>query len=188
MTTHEVLQRIVGALERAGIPSMLTGSFASSYHGMPRATQDIDIVISPTADQLRGLVKVLPDTEYYVDEDVALDALRRESQFNVVDLTSGWKIDLIIRKSRPFSRTEFERRITVDFQGMRLSVATAEDILIAKLEWAKRGGSQRQIEDAAGILRIQSAQLDRSYLSHWVRELELEREWAAACRAAGIDA
>ncbi len=59
-----------------------TGSFASSYHGAPRATQDIDIVVSPTANQLRELVKLLPTTEYYVDLDAALDAQRRQGQFN----------------------------------------------------------------------------------------------------------
>jgi len=187
MTAQDVLPRIIAALEHAGIPSMLTGSHASSYHGIPRATQDVDIVIDPTPKQLRVFAGNLPDTEYYIDEEAALDALRRRSQFNVIDLATGWKIDLIIRKSREFSRAEFERRRIVTYQGMRLAVATAEDILIAKLEWAKRGGSRRQIEDAAGILRIRTPQLDQDYIKRWVRELELEEEWDEACREAGTD-
>jgi hypothetical protein len=186
MTTQDVLHRIVAALERAGIPSMLTGSHASSYHGMPRATQDIDIVISPSPAQIRALAKDLPDSEYYVDEEAALDAVRRRTQFNVIDLETGWKIDLIIRKSRSFSLEEFERRETVTYQGMQLAVATAEDILIAKLEWAKRGSSLRQIEDAAGILRIRSHQLDQDYIEHWIGELGLEEEWNQ-CREVGLD-
>lgn len=173
------------ALERAGIAYMLTGSFASSYHGAPRATQDIDMVISPTPDQLRSLVTLLPATEYYVDLDAALDAQRRQGRFNIIDLATGWKIDLIIRKSRPFSRAEFDRRSVVEFEGMHLSIATAEDVLIAKLEWAKLGDSQRQVEDAAGILRIRSQDLDRTYIENWVRQLKIEEQWDAACRAAG---
>ena len=188
MTAEEVFRRVVGALERAGIPYMLTGSFASAFHGVPRATQDIDMVISPTADQLRALVRLLPASEYYVDEDAALDAHRRQAQFNVVDFASGWKIDLIIRKSRPFSRGEFDRRSTVDFHGLRLAIATAEDVLVAKLEWAKLAQSQRQIEDAAGILRIRASDLDRAYLHHWVRQLDLQEQWEAACRAAAVAA
>ncbi len=104
MTAEEVFRRVVDALQHTGIPYMLTGSFASAFHGVPRATQDIDMVIAPTVDQVRALVRLLPASEYYVDEDAALDAHRRQGQFNVVDFASGWKIDLIIRKSRPFSR------------------------------------------------------------------------------------
>jgi hypothetical protein len=185
-TTNNVFARVIGALEQAGIPYMLTGSFASSYHGVPRATQDIDIVISPTADQIRTLVGLLPETEYYVDEDAALDALKRQGRFNLVDLDTGWKIDLMIRRSRPFSRNEFDRREVVEFQGMKLAVATAEDVILAKLEWAKLGGSQRQIEDAAGILRIRREDLDRDYLRRWVEELDLTTQWEEARKAAGI--
>jgi hypothetical protein len=165
---------------------MLTGSFASSYHGSPRATQDIDLVIAPTLDQVRALVKLLPESEYYVDEEAALTAQRTQGQFNVIDFATGWKVDLIVRKLRTFSRQEFDRRAVVEFQGMKIAIASAEDVLIAKLEWAKLGESQRQIDDAAGILRIRNDQLDLSYIRRWVRDLDLEEEWAAARRAAGV--
>ena len=184
MTDREILQRVTGALERAGIAYMITGSFASSFHGTPRSSQDIDIVIAPTPDQVQSLVNLLPATEYYVDLNAALNALRREGLFNIVDLESGWKIDFIIRKSRPFSHEEFERRFVADHLGMPLSFATAEDVLISKLEWAKRSESNRQLEDAAGILRIRSTELDRAYIERWVRELGLQAQWEAARRAA----
>ncbi len=159
---------------------MLTGSFASSFHGVPRATQDIDFVIAPTAAQIRDLVQRLPGSKYYVDEDVALDALRLEGQFNVIDFDTGWKVDLIIRKARPFSIEEFRRRRIVDFEGMKLTIATAEDVLLAKLEWAKLGGSERQIEDAAGILAVRADDIDQDYLARWIDELGLEKQWNAA--------
>ena len=110
MTASEVFRRILGAVESAGIPYMLTGSFASSYHGAPRATQDIDLVIAPERAQLRGLAILLPAPEFYMDEATALEAYDSEGQFNVVDLATGWKADLIMRRSRAFSRTEFDRR------------------------------------------------------------------------------
>jgi len=186
MSGGGTFERLVGALDAAGIAYMLTGSFASSYHGAPRATQDIDIVIAATADQIRALVEALPETDYYVDLDAALDALRWEAQFNVIDLATGWKIDLIGRKSRPFSRREFERRRRAEIQGMRLSVASAEDMVIAKLEWAKLGQSQRRLDDAAGVLGRRSGELDLGCIREWVRELRLEPQWQAACRAAGV--
>ena len=167
---------------------MLTGSFASSFHGAPRSTQDIDVVISATLDQLRAFVALLPRQDYYVDQGAALAARREEGQFNVIDFATGWKVDLIIRKSRPFSYAEFERRSIVNFRGMPVAIATAEDVVIAKLEWAKLGESQRQIEDAAGILKIRFAELDKAYLEEWVRQLGLQAQWEAACRLAGVAA
>ena len=86
-----------------------------------------------------------------------------EVQFNVIDLATGWKIDFIIRKSRPFSETEFERRSEVHFEGLRLHIAQPEDVIIAKLEWAKRASSERQIEDVAGILKSQICRAAQSW-------------------------
>jgi hypothetical protein len=187
LTAQQVFHRIVGALDRAGIPYMLTGSFASSYHGTPRSTQDIDIVIAPSLDQVRAFVKLLPENEYYVDEGAAVDAQKRGGQFNVIDFATGWKVDLIVRKARPFSRAEFDRRDVVDFQGLKLAIATAEDVVIAKLEWAKLGESLRQVEDAAGILKGRAGLLDLDYMRGWVQALGLQDQWDAACRAAGVD-
>lgn len=185
MTTQNALRRIVTVLDDADIPYMLTGSFASSYHGAPRASQDIDLVILATPDQLQTLVGLLPEADYYVDLEAALEAQRRETQFNVIDLATGWKIDLITRKSRPFSREEFDRRLPVDFQGLRLFITSAEDLVLAKLEWAKIGQSHRQLEDVAGILRIRSGDLDRAHIEYWTKELDLERELEAARKIAG---
>lgn len=167
MSIPETLRRIVVALDGAGIAYMLTGSFASAHYGVPRSTQDIDIVIEATDAQLRNFIRSLDHTRYYAELDTALEAHRRESLFNVIDTETGWKIDLIIRKGRPFSREEFGRRQLV--QELSVFVASSEDVIVAKLEWAKLGGSQRQIEDAAAIMRIQADTLDKSYLEKWIR-------------------
>jgi hypothetical protein len=185
MSPREVLQRIIGVLNATGVPYMLTGSLASAYHGLPRATQDIDLVIAPSEGQLRELVARFRMPDHYVDEQTAVEAYRHESQFNVLDLSTGWKIDFIIRRSRPFSRTEFERRTVVDFEGMPIAIARAEDVILAKLEWARTGESERQVEDAAGILRVRAGELDLQYLDRWARELQLEAQWEAARRRSG---
>jgi hypothetical protein len=186
LTPADVFTRVLGALGQAGIPYMLTGSFASSFHGAPRATQDIDLVIAPSEDQVQALVALLPRDEYYVDAGAALEAVRSEGQFNVVDIHTGWKVDLIIRKSRPFSREEFARRTWGDVVGQSMLVATAEDIVVAKMEWNKLGGSVRQIEDAARILRTRKNDIDREYVERWVRELELADQWGEVQRLAAI--
>ena len=186
MTGPAILQNVGRALDAAGIPFMLTGSFASAYHGAGRATMDVDLVIDPTPAQLRALIGGLPGGAWYASLDAALEASEHESRFNVIDLATGWKVDLIIRKSRPFSRVEFDRRIVIEFEGFRLAVATVEDVILAKLEWAKLGGSARQLEDVAALLTVRSADIDRTYLERWIEELGITSQWEAASRLAGM--
>lgn len=186
MSVPDVFRRITTALDQAGIGYMLTGSFASAHYGAPRSTQDIDLVIEATPAQLRAFVEGLSGNEYYADLDSALEAHKRKSMFNVIDLVTGWKIDLIIRKSRVFSQEEFRRRRLVNLHDVPLFVVSAEDIVIAKLEWAKLAQSRRQIEDAAAILRVRWDALDHSYLEKWIAELDLKKERDDAQQVAGI--
>lgn len=143
-------------------------------------------MIAANPAQSRTFVRSLPIGEYYSDLDAALEAHNRESLFNVIDLATGWKIDLILRKSRDFSLEEFRRRQLVAVQGLPLFVASGQDVVIAKLEWSKLAQSQRQIEDAAVILRLRWEALDRSYLQKWISKLGLTREWKHAKRIAGV--
>ena len=158
---------------------MLTGSVASSAHGKPRSTRDIDIVIAPTVEQLRLLIRQFPDTEYYADEQQALQALENSSLFNVIDFSTGWKVDFIVANRTEFAREAFSRRKRLDIAGNRVYVSSSEDVVISKMEWAKlTGGSDRQLQDAADILVGQSGRLDVAYVEHWVSELGLEKEWS----------
>jgi len=185
VSVREVLENLRGALEEADVAYMVTGSFASSVHGVPRATQDIDVIIEPTRDQLVALMSKFGEPVYEADQEDALDALRRRSMFSVIDRRGIWKIDFIVRKDRPFSKREFGRRTKIDILGISLYAATAEDILLAKLEWAKLGESERQIRDAAGIISIQGQKLDVDYVERWVAALDIEDQWRSAREQAG---
>jgi hypothetical protein len=157
---------------------MLAGSLASSHHGRPRSTNDADIVIDPTTAALENLVAALARAGFYVDSDRAHDALRRRRQFNVIDGESAYKIDLIIRKDRAFSGAEFARRATVELlPGLRAPLASAEDTVLAKLEWARlAGGSEKQLGDVRSILEVK-ADLDVAYIERWARELGVVDLW-----------
>jgi len=180
LSVEDVFRRIQAALEAADIPYMVTGSFASSIHGEPRASKDNDIVISPTQEKLAAFIDQFPSDRYYAVKEDALEALAGGYMFNIIDFESGWRIDFIFLKTRPFSQEEFSRRKEEDLGGLKLTVATPEDVLIAKLEWAKLGQSERQMEDAASIIRIKGDGLDVSYVERWVRELNLDEQWQAA--------
>lgn len=179
MTAATLLGTVAAALRGARIPFMLTGSVASAYHGAGRATMDVDLVIDPTPAQLDDFVHRIAATGAYVSADAACEALENRSMFNVVDPESGWKADLIICKLRPFSRGEFDRRHSIDFFGVPIDVATVEDVVLSKLEWAKLGGSARQLEDVRALLRLRSDDIDRTYLLAWIETLALGEQWAA---------
>ncbi|MCB9688081.1 MAG: hypothetical protein H6735_23780 [Alphaproteobacteria bacterium] len=177
MSLADFLQRLGLALDSVSVPYMLAGSVASSFHGEPRSTQDIDLVIDTDIAGVRRLVARLPPDDYYIDESAAVDAVRRRSQFNVIDLATGWKADLIIRKSRPFSVAEFGRRQHVEFLGLPFWMASPEDVVISKLEWSMHTGSERQLRDVQGILTAKPEGLDLDYIRRWVGELALVDLW-----------
>jgi hypothetical protein len=184
---ESLLRRIVAALQTANVDFMIAGSFASSMHGMPRTTNDLDIVIDVTPATLEALLKQFPAADYYVDADAARDALRRRSQFNLIDMATGWKVDFIVRRARSFSTEEFERRVPSELLGVAVFVATAEDTIIAKLEWAKMSASEKQLRDVRGILDVRGASLDLAYVERWVAELGLTESFEAARRLMASD-
>jgi hypothetical protein len=186
MSIPDVFERITAALDSAGIVHQVCGSFASTYHGTPRSTADINFIIEATPAQLQEFAASLPDDKYYVDVDAALEAHKHESMFNVIDITTSWKIDLIMLKSNAFAQEEFRRRQRATICSVPVFVLSAEDAILSKLEWSKIGGSHRQLEDVAGIVRIRWASLDGSYLKKWIEELGLETQWNEAHKLAGI--
>jgi hypothetical protein len=178
MTLTEFLRSIVAALDANGIGYMITGSLAAAVHGAGRATMDADLVVQVTPTQLGRLVDALEAPGRYLSREAAMDALAHESMFNVIDTETGWKADLIPCKARPFSRAEFARRQPIELDGIGLWIASVEDVIISKLEWAKLGGSARQLEDVAALIRVADVDLDRPYLDRWVEELRLSAQFA----------
>lgn len=182
------LRAIIERLNRLGLPYMIVGSVAALAYGRSRATQDFDVVVQLDAPSLRALLAELPNDRFYVSEDAAFDALRRLTLFNVIDLATGWKVDIVPLKRRAFSVRELQRRKEIVLLGLSVQVAAPEDLVLAKLEWSHRGGgSARQREDARELLRILGSQLDRDYLAAGVRELGIEHEWAAIEETGSLD-
>lgn len=168
------LEKLISILESAGIPYAVCGSLSSSLHGHPRATNDADIIIAPTKEQLNKLLKSF-EVGYYVSVEAAFEAMRHRSMFNVIDNELGWKADLIFRKDSPHQLSEFNRRIKATLMGIDLWILTPEDVILSKLEWAKGSGSDLQYRDVFGVIKLQWDKLDWDYLQHWAKELGVEK-------------
>lgn len=166
---------------------MITGSLASSHYGAPRTTQDVDFVVELTPARACDLVQRFLSAGYYVSEKAAVEAVDVGGQFNVIDASSGWKLDLICRKARPFSRTEFDRRRSVTVLEVDTAMVSPEDLCVAKLEWAKASDSELQLRDVVAVVQAQGETLDHSYIDRWVEELGLDAQWRRVKAAAGPD-
>ena len=173
-----VALEVVGLLEELGISYHLGGSYASSIHGIPRQTQDIDLVVDVDDASVTKLLSRLPGG-YYRDLESALEAVRRRASFNLVHLASGVKLDLFVLGAEPFDREELSRSRNVHLPsapGRPLRVKSAEDTILRKLQWYRLGGetSDRQWGDVLGVLQSQGEALDFDYLERWAKELGLD--------------
>ena len=172
-----VLMLVVEAFDRLRIPYLVGGSMASALHGVTRSTIDADIVAEIKPEHAQALVKELGE-EFYADEEMILDATLHRSSFNLIHLMTMFKVDVFVRKERPFDQVQFQRReelvFTIDPNQIAF-VATAEDTILAKLEWYRQGGevSDRQWRDILGVLKVQAGRLDLDYLQKWAVELNV---------------
>ncbi len=182
---------VVEAFEKLRVPYYIGGSIASSAYGAARTTLDVDIVSDLKPQHARPLTKML-ESSYYVDEDAILEAIRGHSSFNLIHLDTMTKVDVFIVRDEPYHQQTLPRRRkdTMDEspQAIEFCLASCEDIVIAKLDWYRKGGevSERQWSDVLGVLKVQDKSLDREYLRHWASELKLTRLLERALRDAKI--
>lgn len=178
MSQQELLRKVIQVLDQAGIQYMLTGSIVSSLQGEPRATHDIDAVVAITSSKIHELVMAFPPPDFYLDKDSVLDAVSRQTMFNLIDVKEGGKVDFWILTDEPFDQSRFSRKYCEEFMGLKMQVSSPEDTILAKLRWAKlSGGSEKQFTDALRVYEVQHEKLDRNYLEHWAKKLDVEPLW-----------
>jgi hypothetical protein len=173
----EVTLAVAAVLERMGIEYLVGGSLATSLHGLPRSTLDVDIVADLRVSHLGGFVAAL-QADFFVDSDMVRDAIRRRSTFNILHLATMFKVDIFVVGADDLLATELARkermRVREEPPAM-VFVASAEDMVLQKLLWYRAGGeiSDRQWGDVVGVLKTQGPRLDLAYLRLWAARKEI---------------
>jgi len=176
----DLLKFLVENLERLGLSYAIVGSFASGIWGESRFTQDIDVVINPSLEDVESLCEVFSSPEFYLSLSAAQDAVKQQSQFNVIHLDSGNKIDFMVADDSQWNRSQLDRRVEVAlFDDQKGFVAAPEDVILGKLVYHREGGSDKHLRDIAGIVKISREKLDLNYLTKTAQELQVLDTWQA---------
>jgi hypothetical protein len=185
MLEIEVALAVTETFDALGVPYCVGGSFASTVHGEARATRDVDILAGMQSTHVVRFVAALEGTFYIQREEVReavglAPTLRntphQRATFNIIHQASFFKADIFVSSGRSFDTSQFARRVLIEvLPGQSFAIASAEDTILAKLEWYRMGGevSDRQWRDVLAVLAAQSTRLDYSYLHQWATTLNL---------------
>jgi hypothetical protein len=173
------LEALLAVLDRLEIPYFVGGSVASGSYGLPRQTNDIDVIADFSTINIEGFCNAL-QAEYYVDPGSVTEAIKDGRSFNVIHMKAALKFDFFPASSEPFSQSELGRRRDIvlaipGLENIELPISSPEDTVLAKLLWFRKGGevSDRQWHDVIGILNVQSTRLDLNYMTEWADRLSI---------------
>jgi hypothetical protein len=172
--------QLLEVLDKLEIPYAVGGSVASSAHGIPRTTLDVDLVVDLKPDQIDDFVQHL-GSEFYADGAQIRRAFAQGRAANLIHMVSAWKFDLFPLQADEYSQTGFGRRTFREIkpdgiETIECAVISAEDIVLRKLEWYRAGNevSERQWNDLRGISKAAGRHLDINYLRKWAGTLKVE--------------
>jgi hypothetical protein len=178
MGQHELLEFLVDVCIRLRLRYFITGSMASMTYGEFRLTNDIDVVIDFRYGDILPFKQAFPPEEFYLSEDAMRAAIHGARQFNIIHVTSGLKIDVIVSDLSPYDLTRFERAVDEPLrEGRAMKLASAEDVILKKLVYYELGGSEKHIRDITSMLRVMADRIDHAYIESWVERLGVRPAW-----------
>jgi len=150
---------VIEVLEQLDIPYMVVGGFAAIFYGEPRLTIDVDIVVDMKWRHIGPFVAAFPIPDYYVSAEGIRDSLQRRYPFNVIQPTTGAKVDLVPLPRDPFTRAAFQRRQRLEYDeaGHSATFITPKDIIVAKLIAYRETESDKHLRDARSVFHHPSA-------------------------------
>jgi hypothetical protein len=170
------LARVAQVLDALDITYAVGGSVASARWGVPRLTNDIDIVLDLPPNKIGPLAAAL-EIGFFVDESSVREAVRLKRAFNILARDDFTKVDMFVADDQPWQRLQLARRrlehLPPDISRHPVFMASPEDTVLAKLMWFEKGNrvSDRQWQDVRAVLAVQGPGLDLVYLRTWAAQL-----------------
>ena len=181
--------QVTRVFERLNIPYLISGSLASTLHGMVRTTQDSDIIAEMRLEHVGPFVESLQN-EFFMDKEMIAESIQHNLSFNLIHRDTMFKVDVFIPQPRSFHQSQLARAQKQTFSLVDSEVSanfsSAEDTILSKLEWYRMGGevSDRQWRDVLGVLKTRSGELDLDYLHKWAKELQVSDLFERALKQA----
>ena len=164
MRVSDIVRLMVSRLEAEGSSYQIVGAVAYFCYGPPRFTHDVDFVVSMPAASLDRLLGGLPP-EFSVDPQARMELFTGTMRWVVKVKGSALKLELFLLSDDPHHAEEFRRRRRqwIPEAEVEAWVATAEDLIVQKLRWAR----PKDLEDIQGIIALQGDALDFPYIEGW---------------------
>lgn len=168
-------------LDKLKLHYIATGSVASMIYGLPRFTNDLDIVLDLPSSKIKQFINTFSMSEFYCPpEEVLLVESKRTNRghFNLIHHKTGFKADIYIRSKYELHEWAFRNRRQIILEsGKNIWVAPPEYVIIRKLEFYREGRSEKHIFDIQGMLEISGDNIDFTLLLQWIKKSKLETEW-----------
>lgn len=188
MPEPDLLELFIARLESAGVRHLVTGSVAATVYGEPRATHDIDLVVSLSASSRDALATAFPEAEFYVPPPEVIEAeARRDARghFNIIHHASGLKADIYLVGDDELHAWAFGRALEYRIGDLTVRVAPPEYVIVRKLEFYREGGSPKHLRDIRSMLAVSADLIDLASVEDWVRRRGLIDQWSEARSARG---
>ena len=164
MIAREIVREVVELLERESVDYMLVGGIASMHHAIPRFTKDADFVVAASSADLEKVLAKLPP-KFVLDPQARMELFTGTMRWILEVQGTVYKIELFLRGGDPHHLEEFQRRqrVWLPLIERETWLATAEDIVVQKLRWAR----SQDVSDITDILSVSGATLDFPYIENW---------------------
>ncbi len=159
----QVVRRVIGALNLAGIPHMLVGAFSRNAYAPPRSTQDADVVVALAGHSLRSILDTL-GADFSLVSQTGFETNTGTLRDTLVHEGAHFTVELFHLSVDAHDQERFRRRRSTSFDGEPTCIPTPEDVIVTKLRWAR----QKDVADIRDILRfMEPAAIDWTYLHRW---------------------
>ncbi len=169
--------------EALGLRYMVTGSVAAMFFGEPRLTNDVDVVVHLTREDVDRLATAFPEDDFYVPPREVIECERRRAtrgHFNLIHHGTGLKADVYLASADAFHDWGLAHAVRVNTDEGAVTFAPPPYVIVRKLQFYREGSSEKHLRDVRGMLLALGDDLDRPALERWIDHFGLESEWNAA--------